>query len=82
MGKVYVVYAGPDMTYYGDAEVHAVMSSRGAAEDLARKLWSKDHPNWPWDDVSNLYVGEFEIDDIEDLELEHGKRENTPAPGA
>lgn len=63
--KVYVVYSGPDMTYYGDAELHAAFSTEEQANAMAREMWAKDHPNWPggWDGGSaNVYVGELTVD--------------------
>lgn len=66
MTKVYVVYEGPDMTYYGDAEVFAVMSTKERAEAEARRVWAKSHRS-EWDgEWDTVHIGEFELDETEE----------------
>jgi len=53
--KVYIVLEHPDMTYYGDGEIHAVETSREAAAAIARDKTAEMHmPEWQdseWDQV-------------------------------
>jgi len=67
-GPVFVVYEGPDMTYYGDATIHGVYADEETARARAAAIWNKMHPNWTWDDLANVYVGEFEIESADNTE--------------
>lgn len=59
--RVFVVIEDPDMTYYGDARVHGVYSTREAAEAKATEA---DRPQvWTGGDWERIRVVEIEIDD-------------------
>lgn len=59
-GTVWIVVEGPDMTYYGDAQIHGVYSTAEGAQARARQIW----PDWKPDDCQwrNRCVGEYEVD--------------------
>lgn len=57
-GKVFVVLQGPDMTYYGDAELHGLYLSRESAEAKAREV----DPRWTGDEYEPVRVFECEIE--------------------
>jgi hypothetical protein len=46
MKEVYIVLEGPDMTYYGDAEIHGVFTDREAAEAKASGLSGYTGDEW------------------------------------
>ena len=53
--KVYVVYEGPDMTYYGDATIHGVYTTQEAAE-------ANGHALYPGIESLLVDVAEMELD--------------------
>ncbi len=60
---VFVVIEGPDMTYYGDAQLHGVYSTREAAEARARAV---DAPyEWTGQDWEPVRVIEAKVDEDE-----------------
>ena len=58
--RVYIVLEGPDMSYYGSAEIHGVYSTPEAAEERCRELWP-DLPV-PIPDWEAKGVEEWEVD--------------------
>jgi hypothetical protein len=61
--KVFIVLRGPDMNYYGTAEIHGVYATREEAEGTAKRL----DPHWSgasWDalEVQEWQIGETGID--------------------
>jgi hypothetical protein len=53
--KIYILLEHPDMTYYGDAEIHAVLESREAVLAFAEEKGFK--------------IGEFDNYSIEEWEI-------------
>jgi hypothetical protein len=56
--KVWVALEGPDMTYYGTAELHGIYSTREAA--VARML--QIDPTWKGASWENKWVFSWEVD--------------------
>jgi hypothetical protein len=60
-GPVFIVLEHPDMTYYGDAEIHGVYPSRDAAETRARALdprWKPGPDDWTNYGIEEWAIGE------------------------
>ena len=58
--KIFIVLEGPDMTYYGDAEIHGVYTTREAAEAKAREV---SHLPGGWDpEWDRVGVEEWDVD--------------------
>jgi hypothetical protein len=60
--KVYIVLEGPDMSYYGSAEIRGVYSTQSAADARCRELW----PYLPWP------IPSWEAKGVEEWEVEDG----------
>jgi hypothetical protein len=56
--RVWIVLEGPDMTYYGDAEVHGVYASQAEAEARAAELNGGTTHNWDCIQVQEWGIGE------------------------
>lgn len=56
--KVWVCLEGPDMTYYGDAELHGVYSSKESAEKKAQQVAAETGHGYgsEWDPISVFEV--------------------------
>ncbi len=60
--KVYIVLEHPDMTYYGDGEIHAVETSREAAAAIARDKTAEMHmPEWQDSEWDRLQIEEWDV---------------------
>jgi hypothetical protein len=56
--KVYIILEHPDMTYYGDADIHGVESTLQAAKAKATELFPDKYHGEDWDTIS---IQEWEV---------------------
>ena len=60
--KVYVVVEHPSMTHYGDAEIHAVETSREIAAQKARKATGEiGLPEWQDSEFDRIQIEEWDV---------------------
>jgi hypothetical protein len=56
--KVWIALEGPDMTYYGSAEIHGVFTTKEAAEARLREKC----PRWTGQSFEPMGVEEWEVE--------------------
>ena len=55
--KIYIVLEHPDMTYYGDAEIHGVYDNPADAEAKRHELDPNRPPDWSRYGVEEWQIG-------------------------